>query len=121
MVETACKTMIKMQDSHGGALEHMTKHMSLDVAIVRTATNAHFITSDRPCLISPMLKPGGMVCMPVAQDVIVQLSKPEESLGDLHSLSPEKVHHHNRQTMLTATRFVAGPSKEYLEQLAAKS
>ena len=69
MVSTACKTMIKMQDFHGGALHHMTSRMSLDVGIVRPAVNTHFVTSDRPCLISPMLRPGGMVCMPVAQDV----------------------------------------------------
>lgn len=56
--------------------------------------------------------------MAVTNDVAVQLSRPEDSRGNVHRLGPDTVTRLNRQTFETASRFVAGPSREYLEMLA---
>lgn len=120
MVEIAAKKVIMMDEYVGGAFDHM-KGMSLDVGVVPASVDAHFVTSDRPCLISPLLRPGGMACMPVAHNVVVQLSRAAESRGDLHTHSAKKVHGHNIQTFETSVRFVAGPCKAYLEHLASSS
>ena len=117
-IETAMKRAIMMEDYAGSAVECMS-HMSLELARIVNLGDAHFVTSDRPCLVSPVLKLGGMAFMAVTKDVAVQFSRPQDSGGDLHRLRLETVERLNRQTFETAVRFVAGPSSAYLRKLAA--
>ena len=46
-------------------------------------------------------------------------SRPQDSGGDHTRLRLETVERLNRQTFETAVRFVAGPSREYLQTLAS--
>ena len=118
IIETATKRSIMMGDYPGCAVDYM-RRMSLDLASVVHLQDAQFVTSDRPCLINPVLRPGGMAFMPVTKHVAVQLSRPEDSRGDVHELRPETVDRLNKQTFDTATRFVAGASREQLKTLAS--
>lgn len=117
VIETATKRAILMEDYPGSAIDCM-RRMNLELARIADLQSACFVTSDRPCLISPVLRPGGMAFMAVTNDVAVQLSRPEDSWGNVHRLGPDTVMRLNRQTFETASRFVAGPSREYLEMLA---
>ena len=116
-IETATKRAIMMEDYPGSAVDCM-RRMSLDLASIVSLGDAHFVTSDRPCLFSPVLKPGGMAFMAVTKHVAVQFSRPQDSGGNFHRLRLETVEKLNRQTFNTAVRFVAGPCSEYLQTLA---
>ena len=111
-IETATKRAMMMEDYPGCAVDCMSR-MSLDVA--SRLRDAHFVTSDRPCLVSPVFKPEGMAFMAVTKHVAVQFSRPQDSGGDLHRLRIETVERLNRQTFETAVRLVAGPFCEYLQ------
>lgn len=117
-IETATKRAIMMEDYPGCAVDCM-RRMSLDLASIVNLRHTHFVTSDRPCLVSPVLKSGGMAFMAVTKHVAVQFSRPQDSGGDLHRLRLDTVERLNRQTFETAVRFVAGPSHEYLQTLAS--
>ena len=99
---------------------HYMRHMNLDLVSIVHLQDAEFVTSDRPCLICPVLNPGGKAFMAVTKHVAVQLSRPHESRGDIHKPSPEIVKRINKKTFDTATRFVAGGSRERLEALASE-
>lgn len=121
-IETASKRAIMMEDYPDCAVDCM-RRMSLDLASIVHLQDAEFVTSDRPCLISPVLRPGGMAFMAVTKHVAVQLSRPQDSRGDMHRLGrlgPNTVKRLNRQTFDTAARFVAGTSRERLEMLASE-
>ena len=118
-IETATKRAIMMEDYPGCAVDYM-RRMSLELATVVHLQDAQFVTSDRPCLISPVLRAGGMAFMAVTSHVAVQLSRPEDSRGDVHRLRPETLERLNKQTFDTAARFVAGASREKLEMLASE-
>ena len=117
-IETATNRAIMTEDYPGSAVDCM-RRMSLDVASIVSLGDAHFVTSDRSCLFSPVLKLGGMAFIAVSMHVAVQFSRPQDSGGDLHRLRSETVERLNRQTFDTAVRFVAGPCSEYLQTLAS--
>ena len=119
VVEDATKMLVTMENSR--SLDYM-REMSVELGQVSTSVAGRLVTSDRPCLIgkSSELEQGGRVCMPVAEDVVVQLARPEDSRGDLYRLGTRSVNQLNRQAFRAATRFVAGSRREYLEDLAEK-
>ena len=92
--------------------------MSVDLVTV-AARAGHFVTSDRPCLIVPLAMPEGKVLMALTKAVMLRLSRPDGSDGELISVNSETVEQLNRQMFRTATRFVAGPSPQYLKSLWA--
>ena len=102
------------------AVAHM-RRMAVDVLRVVPSTNAEFITSDRSCLVEPILRPGGSVLTPVAKDIAIQLSRPEKSSGNLVRVGRETVDRINEQIYGAALRFVAGPSRNYVANLYHKS
>ena len=102
------------------AVAHM-KRMVVDVLKVLPAADADFITSDRSCLVEPILRPGGSVLMPVAKDVAVQLSRPENSSGNLVSVGRARVDGINERIYHTALRYVAGPRPDHLSNLFRES
>ena len=116
LVEGAAKKIVTMQYSR--SQDYMTNRMSLDVGRVPPTADVRLVTSDRPCLIGPLLKPSGRVCMPIAERVLVQLSRADESPGDLDTLGIQRVREINGETFREATRFVAGSCPEYLQHLA---
>ena len=94
--------------------------MKLDLVSIVHLQDAEFVTSDRPCLICPVLKHGGKAFMAVSKHVAVQLSRPQDSSGGIRRPSTETVKKINKKTFDTATRFVAGSSRERLETLATE-
>ena len=118
-LEKASKRAIMIEDYPACAVDYM-RHMNLDLASIVHLKDAEFVTSDRPCLISPVLKPGGMAFMAMTKHVAVQISRPHDSRGDIHRPSTETVRRLNKQTFDTAARFVAGASRERLETLASE-
>ena len=118
-LERASKRAIMIEDYPASAVDYM-RHMNLDLASIVHLQDAEFVTSDRPCLISPVLKPGGMAFMAVTKHVAVQLSRPQDSRGDIHRPGTETVRRLNKQTFDTAARFVASASREKLETLASE-
>ncbi len=107
------------QDLDGIVLRRMTE-MNIDVGIVSARDDASFVIGDEPCLLNGLLaKPGDIATMPLAKDVYVQLSRPEDSTGGLHKVSPEFVRALNAQAYGKAKRFVAGPDGASLESLKA--
>ena len=121
VVADATKMLVTME--HCRSLDYMTGMMSLDLGRVSTSTGGRLVTSDRPCLIgkSSQFEQGGRVCMAVAEDVMVQLSRPQDSRGDVYRLGIRRLNQLNRQTFRAATRFVAGSRREYLENLAKEA
>ena len=117
LLETASKRAIMIEEYPRCAVDCM-RRMSLDLLKIPRAANAHFITSDRPCVIRPVLQPGGMAFMALTREVAVQFSRPEDSNGVLQSVGVDTVEALNKRNFESATRFVAGPSPDYLEALA---
>ena len=97
-----------------GAVRFMTR-MSADLLTTAHGGDGHFITSDRACLISPIARPEGKVLMALTRDVLLQLSRSEESRGDV--VDADAADTLNTQAFRAATRFVAGPSCGYLRSL----
>lgn len=112
----AAKKVVTTTDTVRRAANFMTT-MSVDLARAPSGAGTSFITSDRPCLISPVARPVGKVVMALAKTVMLQLSRLEESQGDVLTLGADTIDMMNRQTLETAARFVAGPSREYLKGL----
>lgn len=115
-VGDAAKMMVTQTKTHRTA-RFMTG-MSVDLVTV-AARAGHFVTSDRPCLIVPLAMPEGKVLMALTKAVMLRLSRPDGSDGELISVNSETVEQLNRQMFRTATRFVAGPSPQYLKSLWA--
>lgn len=89
--------------------------MSMDVLRISSKTGAAFLISDEPCLMKRRLAhPGDRVIMPLAKDVCIQLSRPEDSSGGLHEIRGELVEELNVQSYTKARRFVAGPAQQCL-------
>ena len=105
-------------DQPDGAVYHM-RGMSLDVLKIPSSVEAHFITSDRSCLVEPIRQPGGYVFMPISSHVAVQLTRPEISSGGLRSVGARTVQRINRAMLNAALRYIAGPSREHLSALDA--
>ena len=116
-LEAASKHAIIIEEYPGCAVDCM-RRMSLDLVKIAPTVSAHFVTSDRPCLISPVLQPGGMAFMALTKEVAVKLSRPQDSYGELRQIGSDAVETLNKRTFETAMRFVAGPSHDYLEKLA---
>ena len=117
LLEAASKRAIMIEEYPRCAVDCM-RRMSLDLLKIPRAANAHFITSDGPCFIRPVLQPGGMAFMALTREVAVQFSRPEDSNGVLQSVGMDTVEALNKRNFESATRFVAGPSRDYLEALA---
>lgn len=89
--------------------------MQLDITKITTATHASFVIGDEPCLMSGLLaRPGEIVTMPLAKDVTVQLSRPEDSAGGLTLCGANLVQAKNMEAYKKANRFVAGPGPSAL-------
>ena len=116
-LERSSKRAIINKDS---AAVHYMRRMKLDLVSIVHLQDAEFVTSDRPCLICPVLKHGGKAFMAVSKHVAVQLSRPQDSSGGIRRPSTETVKKINKKTFDTATRFVAGSSRERLETLATE-
>ena len=115
-VRDAAKMMVMQTETH--RTRRFMTGMSVDLVTV-AARAVHFVTSDRPCLIEPVATTEGKVLMGLTQVVMLQLSRPDESDGELISVDADTAERLNRQTLRTATRFVAGPSRQYLKSLWA--
>ena len=117
IVDDAGKMIVTMKASMS---QNYLTGMSLDLGRVCPSVGGRLVTSDRPCLIGGSSEPGrgGRVCMAFSDDVMVQLSRPQDSRGDVYPLRIDRVNQINGQTFRAATRFVAGSRREYLEDLA---
>ena len=92
--------------------------MSIDVVKVNAGTEGGFLISDEPCLMKRWLVASGdRVVMPLAKNVYIQLSRPEDSPGGMHGIRKELVEGLNLQSYLKAQRFIAGSSRECLDGL----
>lgn len=92
--------------------------MQLDITKITSANHANFMIGDEPCLMNGFLaRPGEIVTMPLAKDVTVQLSRPEDSAGGLHPCGAEFALAKNTETFKKANRFVAGPDPSALRRL----
>ncbi|MDE0039329.1 MAG: DUF4238 domain-containing protein [Gammaproteobacteria bacterium] len=97
--------------------------MPLEVGRVRPDAALPLLIGDEPCLARAQYAesdeqlgngPFGVpdqVIMPVAKDVYVQLSLPDNFAGGFHELDIEYVKALNAQIVSKAQRFVAGPTK----------
>ena len=102
--------------------------MSLEVSRVRRDAALPLLMGDEPCLARAPYAADGVqfgdgpfglpdqVIMPVAKDVYVQLSLPENFAGGFDELDTEYVRALNSQIARKAQRFVAGPTKASLMQ-----
>ena len=115
-IEDAAKMVVMADTGAQRAVRYMTE-MSVDLLKTADGGDTHFITSDRACLISPIARPEGKVLMALTRDVMLQLSRPEESRGDIVILDAGAANTLNGQAVRAATRFVAGPSCDYLRGL----
>jgi len=116
-VGDAAKMMVMQTETH--RTQRFMTGMSVDL-VTATARAGDFVTSDRPCLIDPVATAEGKVLMALTKGVVLQLSRPDDSDGQLISVNADMVERLNRQTFGTATRFVAGPSQQYLKSLWTK-
>lgn len=103
-------------DQPDGAVFHM-RRMAVDILKIPPSVEAHFITSDRSCLVEPIRLPGGYVFMPISQNVSIQLTRPEDSSGVLASVGARTVERINKAILNAALRYIAGPSAEHLSAL----
>ena len=105
-------------DKLDGAVFHM-RRMAVDLLKVPPSVKAHFITSDRSCLVEPIRQPDGCVFMPISKNVALRLSRPEESSGELINVGARTAQRINRAMLDAALRYIAGPSRGYLSALNA--
>jgi len=95
--------------------------MSIDVGVTDPGDGASFVIGDVPCVFNgDLTELGHIVTMPVARDVYIQLTRPEESQGELYTVSADEVQDLNIQAYKYATKFVAGPDRALLERLSNK-
>ena len=113
-VGDAAKMMVMQTETH--RTQRFMTAMSVDLVTVADPAG-HFVTSDRPCLIEPVATTEGKVLMALTKAVMLQLSRPDDSRGEVIPVDADTVERLNRQTFRTATRFVAGPSQQYLNLL----
>lgn len=114
LIEGGAKMVVKGSNTH--EIVRLMSGMKIDLARI-PVRNGHFVTSDRPCLIAPVARSEGKVLMALTKAVMLQLSRTGESRGELVPVNADTVDRLNRQTFGTATRFVAGPSADYLKAL----
>ena len=95
--------------------------MSVDFLKILPGVSVNFITSDRSCLVEPIGRRGGNVVMPIAKDLVVRLSRPEELPGSLVNVGEPTVDRINRRLFDAARRYVAGPCRISLCALHAGS
>ena len=103
-----------------GAVAQM-RQMAVDLLNIPTTANAHFVTSDRPCLVKSIPQRGGDVLMPLTKNVAIQLSRPEDSSPTPIRIDHTTIHAINRSIFDAALRFVAGPSRKHLCDLLTDS
>lgn len=96
--------------------------MNLNVLRIRQDLDMAFLISDEPCLMKGMLATSGdCVTMPLAKDVFIELSRPEDSPGGMHDASTAWIEELNLQSYVKADRLVAGSSREYLKSVREKA
>ncbi len=120
MMDYASKSLVMLAEYRGCPVDIM-RRMNLDVVRVSRQQQVRFITSDRPCVVHPILQPNGMVFLPISVDTAIQFSRSEDSNGTLHTKDSRNIEELNKRTFDNALRFVAGCSREYLEELARHS
>ena len=103
-----------------GAVAYM-RRMAVDLLQIPPTVDANFVTSDRPCLVEPILHGGGNVLMPLAKNVAIQLSRPENSSPTPIRISRTTVRRINRRLFGAALRDVAGSSRQHLCDLLTDS
>ena len=92
--------------------------MRIDVGTICPEGAARFVIGDEPCLLNGWLvRSGDIVTMPLAKDAYIQLSRPEDSTGGVHTLIATDVEAHNMQSFGKARRFLAGPDPKCLRGL----
>ena len=95
--------------------------MSIDVGVTDPSEGTSFVIGDVPCVFNGELtQPGEIVTMPIARDVYIQLTRSEDSTGELYSVSGDDVLNLNMQAYEYATKFVAGPDRAFLERLSSR-
>ena len=96
--------------------------MNIFVATVGDRRGDGLIVGDEPCLMRRYLvRSGDVVVMPLASDVWLELSRPEDSPGGLGKLDRAWTHALNLQSYKKAHRFVAGTSEDCLREVVAAS
>ena len=103
-----------------GAVVYM-RRMAMDFLRIPPTVEANFVTSDRPCLVQPILQRRGNVLMPLSKSVAIQLSRPEDSSPTPIPISHPTVCRINRRLYDDALRYVAGPSRQHLRDLQTDS
>ena len=94
--------------------------MIIDVTRISPVVDGGFLICDEPCLLKGwLLQSGDRVVMPLARDVCLQLSRPEDAAGELEICGPGFVNELNLQTLEKSQQFIAGPNRACLERLMA--
>ena len=91
--------------------------MPVDLLKVLPSISVNFITSDRSCLVEPIGQHGGNVVMPIAKNLVIRLSRPEDPAGGLVNVGVPTVDRINRRLFDTARRYVAGPCRTSLSHV----
>ena len=92
--------------------------MNIFVATLGGTRGYGLIVGDEPCLMRQYLvRSGDVVVMPLASDVWLELSRPEDLPGGLSKLDRAWTEALNLQTFEKARRFVAGSSEDCLRNL----
>ena len=120
MMEDAIVKAPTAPEERDGAVVHM-RQMAVDFLRIPAAVHAHFVTSDRPCLVKPILQRGGNVFLPLASNVAIQLSRPEDASPAPIEVGRTTVRRINGSIFNAALRYVAGPSRPHLLDLLADS
>lgn len=93
-------------------------NMKIDVLRIGNVVDVSFVIGDEPCLLKGwLLKPDERVVMPIARDVYLQLSRPEDFAGQVEMCGPSLVNALNLQIFEKSQRYIAGPNRECLERL----
>ena len=82
MIEDVIVKAPTAPENDDSAVVHM-RRMALDLLTIPSSVDAHFLTSDRSCIVEPMLQRGGAVLMPIAKNVAMRLSQRHNSSGGL--------------------------------------
>ena len=120
MIDDAIVKAPTAPEEHDGAVAYM-RRMAVDFLRIPPTVDALFVTSDRPCLFEPILQPGGNVFLPLASNVAIRLSRPEDASPTPIGVSRSTARRINRSIFSAALRYVAGPSRQHLCELLAGS
>ena len=92
--------------------------MVVDVVQIDAHASSRFVIGDEPCLLKGWLtKSRDLVVMPLSKYLFIQLSMPEDSVGEYAQCDNQFVDAFNAQTYEKAQRFIAGCDRHCLTAL----